>query len=378
MDEIKRYRLLIGGAILLGMIGLTWWAIHDNTGDTPAAEVTTPTLPEIDRSAITALEIHRPGEEETVRLVKDHDAWRLAEPVEAPAATTAVDTALDKLADLDVRGVATSRAQQHERLEVDAEHGVHVIARAGEQPVLDFWIGAFRDGNTMIRLEGQNDVLMAHGSIKFAFNKPPRDWRDRAIVELEPDQVHEVTFTNTNGTYRFRKDGDNWAQVTEAAEGQPAPAAIENFDANKVRTAVSSLARLRASDFAADDVTAESAGLGESAARVTFVSGEGDAAETTVLLVGNEVEDGNRYVQRQGSDTIFVVSRFMADRLVPSAATFQPSAEPEGGAAPPGGMPGGMPGMGGPGGGPGGGQIPPEVMRQIQQQLQQQGAAGGH
>jgi hypothetical protein len=142
---------------------------------------------------------------------------------------------------------------------------------------------------------------------------------------------------------------------------------------------VSSLARLRASDFAADDVTAESAGIGESAARVTFVSGEGDSAETTTLLVGNEVQDGNRYVQRQGNDTIFVVSRFMADRLVPNAATFQQSAEPEAGAAPPGGMPGGMPpGMGGPGGGPGGGQIPPELMRQIQQQLQQQGAAGGH
>jgi hypothetical protein len=369
MDEIKRYRLLIGGAVLLGMIGLTWWAVNDNTGDTPAADVTTPELPEIDRAAITALEIHRPGEEPAVRLVKDGDAWRVAEPVDAPASTTAVDTALDKLADLEIRGVATSRENQHERLEVDAEHGVHVTARAGDAPVIDLWIGAFTDGNTMIRLEGQNDVLMARGSIKFAFNKPPRDWRDRAIIDLASDELREVTFTNTNGTFHFTKSGDAWSQVTEAAEGQEPPPTIERFDATKVRTAVSSLARLRASDFAAEDVTAESAGLGASAAHVTFVSGEGDDAETTTLLVGNEVEDGNRYVQRQGDDTIFVVSRFMADRLVPSVATFQQSEEPEEGAAP---APSAMPGA------PGGGQIPPEVMRQIQQQLQQQGAAGGH
>ncbi len=367
MDEIKRYRLLIGGAVLIGMVGLTWWAVSTKTGDTPAAAVTTPTLPEIDRSAITTLEIHRPGDEPAVRLVKDGETWRLAEPVEAPAAQTAVDTALDKLSDLEIRGVATSRTQQHARLEVDAEHGVHVIARAGDSPVIDLWIGAFRDGNTMIRLDGQDQVMMAHGSIKFAFNKPVRDWRDRAIVDLEPDQVREVTFTNTNGTFHFTKSGEDWAQVTAAPEGQEAPAAIENFEGAKVRTAVTSLARLRASDFAADDVTAESAGLGESAARVTFVSGEGDAAQTTTLLVGNEVEDGNRYVQREGNDAIFVVSRFMADRLIANAATFQHSDEPE---APP-------PGAGGPGGPGGAPQISPELMQQIQQQLQQQ-AAGGH
>lgn len=374
MDEIKRYRLLIGGAVLLAMIGLAWYAVTKNTGDTPVAESTsTPTLPEIDRDAITQLEVQRPEDDHPIRLVKDGDHWRLTAPIEAPAAATAIDTALDKLADLELRGVAATRSQHHERLEVDAEHGVHVIARAGDREVINFWIGAVRSGNTMIRLDGQDPVLMAHGSFKFAFNKAVRDWRDRAITDIDPDTVREVTFTNTNGTFHFTKNGEEWAQATDpAAEGQAPAPAIERFASSKVRTSVTSIARLRASDFAADDVTAESAGIA-SGARVTFVSGEGESATTTTLLVGNEVEEGSRYVQREGSDTIFVVSRFVAERLVPNAAAFQ---ESEQGAAPapggaPEGMPGGMPG--------GGGQIPPELMRQIQQQLQQQGLGGdGH
>lgn len=376
MDEIKRYRLLIGGAVLIAMGVLAWWAIKDRTGDTTTAEAAdAPTLPEIERDAITEIEIRRPEDDAAIRLVKDGETWRLAAPVEAPAATSNVDTVLDKLADLDLRGVASTNPTFHERLEVDAEHGVHVIARAGDEELIDFWVGAFRGGNTMIRLEGEDQVLMVRGSIKFAFNKPVRDWRDRAIVELEADSVREATFTSTNGSYQFRKNGENWEQVLpEPAEGAEAPVPIERFSSTKVRTVVSSLARLRASDFAAADVTAETAGLGESAARAVFTSGEGEEAQTTTILVGNEVEEGSRYVMREGDPTIYVVSRFMAERLMPNTEAFQ---DPEPGAAgeePPPDPHGGMP----PGGGmPGGGQIPPELMQQIQRQLQQQGMGGG-
>ena len=168
---------------------------------------------------------------------------------------------------------------------------------------------------------------------------------------------------------------------------------------------------MRAADFAPADASAASLGFGEGAARVEIGltapatedeadedeapeeeataeegAAEGEAeeaepasptiAETVVLLVGNEAEESQRYVMVEGNETIFLVSRFMADRLLPNVEAFQPGAEPAEPPAggPPGGMPPGMPGMGG---GPGGGQIPPEVMRQIQQQLQQQ-QGGAH
>lgn len=371
MDEIKRYRLLIGGVVLLAMVGLTVWGVQTRTGETPTTDDARPTLPTIDRATITQLEVRRPEDEAPIRLVREGETWRLAAPLEAPAARTAIDTALDKLADLEVTRVAATQAANHARLEVDAEHAVRVTARAGDQTVIDFWVGAFRSGTTMVRLEGQDQVLAVRGSIKFAFNKDVRDWRDRAIVELEPDELREATFTQASGAFRFRRAEDAWEQVLE---GEPAPAAIERFSASRVGTNVSSLARLRASDFAADDVTVESAGLGDDAARVTLVSGEGESASTVLLRVGNEASEGNRYVMREGDSTIYVVSRFMAERLVPDVAAFQ-EPEPGEGGDEPGEPPAGMPGMGMPG--MGGGQIPPELMQQIQRQLQEQGLGGG-
>lgn len=367
MDAIKRYRVVIGALVLLSMLGLAIVAIRTETGDTEVAEEDTPALPDIERESITEIEIRRPDDDGPIRLVRSEGTWRLAAPIEAPAAQTSVDTMLDKLADLEVRGIASRNPQFHERLEVDEQHGVHVIARAGSNEVINFWIGAFRSGSTMVRLDGQEPVLMVRGSIKFAFNKPARDFRDRAIFDLEANDVREATFTNANGTFRFRKNGENWEQVLEAPPGAAAPVRIERFAPAKVGTIISSLARLRASDFAADDVTVESAGLGESAPRVVLVSGEGESAQTFTLRVGNEVQEGSRYVQREGNDTIFVVSRFMAERLTPNAEAFQESEAATGGGA----------GNDAPEPAGGGGQIPPEVMQQIQQQLQQQGIQAG-
>ena len=394
----QKHRLIVMGVIAVVLIGITYWVVDSGTGDTQPdepEESATPDLPEVERDEITELEIHLPANEDeeleavTVRLVKDGEAWRLEEPVAAEASLTAVNTALDKVSDLEVTGRAASNPQFHERLEVDPAHGIRVIARTGGETAIDVWIGAYQSGNTMVRPEGQDVVLTVRGSIKFAFNKRPRDWRNRTITELTANEVRQVEFRNENGHWVFDKTDDEWAQTVAEpappAEGEEPEEPEEGeegeeggFDSGRVNTIVSGLARMRAADFAAPDVTPEAAGIGESSAIVRMVVGEGDDEVTTLLRVGNELEEGQRYVMVQGNDTIYVVNRYMADRALPSEESFEAGAEP---AAPPPGGPHGMPGMpgmpgGGPGG-PGGGQIPPEIMQQIQQQLQAQGAGGG-
>ena len=434
----QRYRLAIMAVLALAMVGITWWAVTDNTGETVAdpGEDAAPALPEIDVDTLTELEIRRPDDEAPIRLVRDdaESDWRVASPVEAPASQTAVDTAIEKIGELEVVGrPVASTDRHHEQMEVDEAHGIRVIARAGSETVIDLYVGAFRAGNTLVRVDGSDAVLAVRGSIKFAFNKPVRDFRERAITQLTASEVSHLAFTNEAGSWSFEKRGDAWSQVLVQTEGGEVP--IEGFDPAKVGAMVSGLARLRASDFAEAGASADSLGLGEGAARVVIgltaaagddaeggddgddgeAGGDGDDAagddaagddaagddaagddaaagdeptplapptSTVVLLIGNEHEDGQRYVQVEGSETIYIVSRLMADRLLPDAEDFQESDEPETPAAAPGGMPPGMPGMPGMpgGGGPGGGQIPPELMEQIQRQLQQQGggAPPGH
>jgi hypothetical protein len=89
---------------------------------------------------------------------------------------------------------------------------------------------------------------------------------------------------------------------------------------------VTSLAKLRAADFA-DDVTAEAAGLGPTAPSVTL----GDGANTVTVRLGSEApkkdpSDTTRsfYVARDGLDAVFVLAEFQAKRIGSEIGDFRP------------------------------------------------------
>jgi hypothetical protein len=385
----KKNRVLIGSVALVGLAVALFFVAKgrdDEPADAESEEEVTGLLPEVDSEALTELEIRRP-EEEPIIVTKGEDGWVLTAPVQAPADQGVVDTALEKIGELDALRVAATNPENHERMEVSEDKGVRVIARADGDEVIDLWIGSFNRGNTFVRVEGDDRVIAVAGSIKFAFNKELKDWRNRRVVDVAPGDVTDIAFQNENGSWRFeRGEDDEWQQAEGAAE-------IERFGASKVQSIVASLARMRATSFG-DDATAETAGLGEGAAVVTMTvttttgddeegeegAGEEESAEETssavteqiVLRLGSDVggESSEAYLVREGNDTIFVVSSFLAEKIRVNVESFQnpePGEEGEEAEAPPPPMPGGV-------GGPGGGQIPPEVMQQIQQQLQKQGA----
>jgi hypothetical protein len=405
----EKNRLAIGAIALVAIIGIAVWASQrqeeqmGEDADTEVAEEMPDLLPDLDKDEIDELEIHRP-DTPVVRLTKVSDGeWRVAEPVDAPADLTTVNTALDKLDEMTMVRIAATNSANHERLEVTPETGIRVIVRGGGSELANLIFGTYGNRATMIRPEGEDRVAAAEGSLKFAFNKEVKDWRNRRVVDVPPADVVAIHFQNEQGSWRFeRGEGDEWGQ----AEGEQE---IERFGSARVQSTVSSLARMRATDFAPEEIDAAAAGLGEGESVVTLYvressedgdeegeaegEGEGEAEEEgeaeaeapmqeIVLRLGNEHTDESNtfYLMRDGDPVMYLVSSYLAERIDAGLEDFQtaePGEEGAEGAAPPPGMPGMPPG--GPHGGapPGGGQIPPEVMQQIQQQIQQQQAAGG-
>ena len=319
---MSQNRLGIAIVVLLALGGLTFFRMRSQRAEYAPSSQSSATLPKLKREAIDELTVSGP-DQPTVHLVKKGDEWRLTEPVDAKADKDAVSTALDKLVELEVTGVAATQAKNHERLEVDDKKGLHVVVKGGGKVLLDGLIGSYQTGNTMFRLQGQAQVVSVRGSIRYAFAKAVRDFRDRTITsKLEAKDVEEIAFENKNGNLRFKHEGEHWKQVVGKGEK-----AIDKLDESKVLSVVNAAVALSAMDFAEPNVTPEQAGLGAGAATVTLTMKPEAKAQPLRIRIGAE-KDKNYYLQREGVDTIFIVSSWVADRLLPKADAFEVKSEP--------------------------------------------------
>lgn len=359
---MNKSRLLIALAILIGLGAALVTTLRSReaktTLDKPAAS-----LPTIKKEDVTELAIQRPGQAQVV-LKKQGDKWALTAPLSAEASKDAVDGILDKLADLKATGIAASRKENHEKLEVDAAHALHVRALGGDKLLADLRLGASRGGNTMVRVEGEEQVLSAKGSLRYAFDKDLKDFRKREITELATSELTGLALTSGKGTFKFERaatEGAAWTQVLGKAE-KP----IAKFDPAQVETLANTAAHLRAADFGAVTEPDSVTGLATPATKVSLTKKDGSTSE---VFIGKQHSAGEDYYAKlPESDVVYRLAKFSAERLMPDAKFFEKSdkpATPPPSADPHGGMPMGM-------GGPGGGSLPPELMQQLQQQMQAQ------
>lgn len=308
-------RLLTAIVVLAGLLAITVWQWNKREAeDTKAPEVTA-NVPKVKKDDVTELTVAAPGKT-SVTLKKTDATWRVTAPVNAEADKDAVDSALSKLDELQFVAVAATQKENHEKLEVTDAKGVHVTAKQGDKTLADVWIGTYLSGNTMLREHEAVNVATVKGSLKYAFDKDLKDWRDRVILDVKSDDVKAITFASKNGTYKFVKEGNDWKQA-------PGEKAIVNFDGSKVSGLIGTVASLRANDFAADGVSADQAGVGATpVGTVTVTTGGADAGDTQILLrVGNKEKDGY-YLTREGKEAIYLVSEYSGDRLSPGVDKF--------------------------------------------------------
>lgn len=347
----RKNRIAIGAAVFVALLGLTLWAV--NRGNRQPAGASEVPAVEIDKGAITSLEVIRPGNE-TVVLSEVDGAWRVTEPLEAEADESNVDSALNRLADLQLVRVVATQPDNYARLQVDDANAVEVVVKSGDETLATLAIGKYADGMTMIRLDDRSEVFGASGSLRYAFDRDLKAWRNRRVVVEEASAVQSIRFESPNGTFAFERVEDGWTP-TEGKE------ALGDLDPKKVTGLVSTAARLTASGFAAEDISQARAGLTEPKATVTMTFAEG--VEPIVLELGDATEEqGELYLQRRGNPTVYVVSEYLANRLRPDSKAFEKVDAPP---APPPDMPAMPQGQGQP-------QLPPEVMRQLQEQIRAQ------
>ena len=347
----RKNRVAVGAIVFVVLLGLTLWAVNRRDRE-PTSATELPTL-ELEQDAITELQVTRPNGDSVV-LSNASGAWRVVEPLDAEADENNIDTALNRLAELRIVRIVATQPENYARLQVDDENAVDVVVKAGEETLTNLGVGKYADGMTMVRIDDRTEVFGASGSLRYAFDRDLKAWRNRRVVTEDAKDVGSIRFESPNGTFQFDRKADGWTASTGAK-------ALGEFDSKKVGGVVSTAARLMASGFAEEDVSPARAGLSEPDATVTLTMAED--AEPIVLEFGDTTEAQNEvYLRRRGDETIYVVSEYLANRLRPDSEAFDRTEEPQ---APPSAVPPMPQGQGQP-------QLPPDVMRQIREQIEAQ------
>lgn len=364
----------IGLAVLVVLGAATAYVYRPQSPDSSSTTTLSNPWSRVEAARVDHVTIHRatgPEGQRTIELEKRGGAWVMTSPGRGPTEARAVEDLVDRFANMKVTMVRGRNPSSHATFEVDDAHATRVTLKSGASTVVDVFVGSSVGSGTAVRVPSRPETFEVDQSITSMVQREARDWRNREITHASRDSVRSVEWVNRIGTFRFNRNGETWT----AAPGTT----VDRLDTARVSSLVDSVANLRATDFAADGAAS---GVAADSPRVTLTTGGGDAAaQTLTVRLGNNSGDSESFAQREGTDTVFVVTRAMGESINPALTAFQAPLPVDGGAATdasaapapaPAAAPGGMPG------GPGGGspQIPPEVMEQLRRQLQQQGAGG--
>lgn len=270
----------------------------------------------LDADRITRVEIVRP--EGPVTLEKGSDGWHLTAPIDAPADQALAEGAVRTMAHLVSNGVISRNPDKADTFEVDPAHGIRVSLFYADDasPKASVVVGKLAPGftHTYATLADSPEVHRVVGPLRYQLQRTPGQWRDRAILRLDPAQVTRVAFVGAK-SLTLEKGPDGW---TPEGGGDPVPDTV-------VRRTLDLLAGLKAQSFVDTPVDAVANPL----LTVSFWS---DGEESPVDLVVETTDgDGYRVVSEANPQRYLVFASQIKELIADPARAL---AMPEG-AAPP-------------------------------------------
>jgi hypothetical protein len=248
-----------------------------------------------------------------VSLRKKTDGWAVEANNKTYAADpAAVDNLLDTAAKIRIESIVSQSPGKYQQFEVDAENGVDVrIDDAAQKSLAHFVVG--KNGpdlfSTYLRLADAQQVVLASGMLKMAFERELKDWRKKTIFSLNQQEITGYQVT-----------GDLQYHLQKTANGAWEMIAPEKFTPKKeiVEDCLKTFAALNAADFAEGRL--QDFQLDKPAREITVTLKSGPARS---LLIGKEKNAFQRFVKAADADTVYVLESYNLEKLSPSLAVLK-------------------------------------------------------
>jgi hypothetical protein len=328
---MSRDKLILAGVAVLALLGFFVWKASQKDAAIGQPVVTSKDFPtvsapeDVDKISITN------GDKPEVVLEKVADPkgtpgdggpamiWRLSKPVTAAANQQTLKDLVNNLKDVKVDSQINLKLDDAVRKDkqLDAAHGVHVVAWKGADKKVDETFGKSGPAGQLVVVSDKPDaVWAAKGYSSYLYTKEAKDYRDKEIFKFDDANASQVTIVNAHGTLSFTK-GDKWVGTLDKKP-------IGRFDEEKVKDMLRAYKGLNADDFADGKALAD-VGLDKPEATVTVTLKDG--AGSYELLVGKVSSGTNRYAKRGPDEMLYQITSYAADWATSDVGKYQSAAD---------------------------------------------------
>lgn len=246
---------------------------------------------------------------ETIKLVKDGEAWKMESPQAVAADASAVDGIVTSLSGLEMdEEIVASADNLGEFGLLTPEKTVTVVAEGGAPQILLVG-GKLADGSGLYAKTPDKTRIFTVGSYALtSLDKKPFDLRDRDLLHVKRDLVKTLEITGPEGGYVLAKsDKGEWAFT------KPLPTLAGRWSVDGI---LGTVENLRMESVAAEDGAAakdaKKFGLGKPARTVTLGLADGT---TKALEIGSSAGDKKWHARQQGSALVAVIPGALVDDL---------------------------------------------------------------
>lgn len=295
--------LLIGFGFQVALIAIVFLLQR------PATAQNNLIFPDLKLESVSAIEISD-SSGNTVSLRKQGQNWVLPMHADFPVNSENVQQLVEKLAIMRDNRLVTRSETSHDRLKIsdqNFERKVEIEVN-GKREVIFFGTSPVTS-NIHFRLDGNSEVFLTNAVSSSQLNTAISGWVNTVLFQIPSESVKKIAISNQEGLFLFEpSEGSDWTS-DRLDEGT-------QFDQSKWSSLLSGFTNVRFVEPVSKTELSEYGFSTPSAEMVIEFTQDNGEITTETLLIGSQDEIGNYYTKWTGSDYIFLISSFNAERFI--------------------------------------------------------------
>ncbi len=238
-----------------------------------AGQTDLPIITAIEPDQVTRVELTKAGQ--TTVIEREDERWYLRQPLQAEADASTMRSLLQTFTrDIPIDLRIDEGNLEDYQLDDSNNIGFELFT-GGDEPAISFVMGKdLRGGSTVLRLPGGDAVYRARVGGRHRFDQEATDWRNKLLLDIEPDEVVGITLQGSAGSLTFTRE---LILAEGETEPEPGPWRLVDdpsfaVDQTTVDMLASSMGRIRASELHSPDY-GEGWDQPESSAEVAMADG---------------------------------------------------------------------------------------------------------